>query len=847
MLHAWWFAVGGLVLAAGPVAIHLLNRQRYRVVYWAAMDFLRQAIRRSRRLMRLQDILLMLLRSLCVLLFGLAMARPYFTRPSAEVYPDQPVHAVLAIDNSLSMGYERLGGTFLDGAKARAKEFVGRLPPGSRISVLPACGSAGAVNPGAYSTKEDAIDAINAVSLVDRSAKAAAVLDLAQAACRRIASPSTKQIIFLSDQQAINWPQESLAPQIEKLAGLLQLVQVGASGEENAWISDFRLQDGIADVQTPAVFLATVRFQGLAPRRVQVMLSIEGMPFAPQTVELQPGQAKEIRFPAYRFSVPVQPGQVTFVRAEVAIEPHDHLAADDRRVLAVPVVAALPVVFVDQLGPDEDPKKNWYGETFRLRRLLAPEITREERAKQLVQVRHLKPERLSLEQLRDARLVVVAGLPKPPSPPTLSLLRQYVEQGGSLVLAAGGDFNPGAWTQAAYGDGLGILPAPLKPAPIGTVPGLARGQTLKAFQLDFNSLIHEYFVLEQTSREELEELYRLPYFFKAVEADTSDGTVEKMVGAVAAQIEKDRKALADVDQRLAELNAAAAKASDGASAYQDRMRLENTREQLQPQWLLWARSVEAPDDQALSPQELAERGKPRILGSYTNQVPFLIERQMGRGRVLFLSTGVFRDWNTLTATNAALVFDRIFRDLLARTLPKRNLTTTERLVIPVPPEMRSSQFTLTDPAGNVDRLSVDALGGDRYGLILTNLVERGFYRVSCQLSVVGRQSRSDNFQLPTDNFLLAVNGPAEESELAALDAAGLQARMTGAEYRWVPEESSIRLAAGADLDQDLWKWVILAVFAVLAVESAILAWPHIRGGQTFLSASKTVVRKEAGP
>ena len=47
--------------------------------------------------------------------------------------------------------------------------------------------------------------------------------------------------------------------------------------------------------------------------------------------------------------------------------------------------------------------------------------------------------------------------------------------------------------------------------------------------------------------------------------------------------------------------------------------------------------------------------------------------------------------------------------------------------------------------------------------------------------------------------------------------------MTGTDYRFVPEEASIRLAAAAGLDQDLWKWVILAVFAVLAVESAILA------------------------
>ncbi len=57
----------------------------------------------------------------------------------------------------------------------------------------------------------------------------------------------------------------------------------------------------------------------------------------------------------------------------------------------------------------------------------------------------------------------------------------------------------------------------------------------------------------------------------------------------------------------------------------------------------------------------------------------------------------------------------------------------------------------------------------------------------------------------------------------------------------------------AGLDQDLWKWVILAVFGVLAVESAILAWPHFRRGQKFLSAGsqsqrgQTVVPKEAGP
>ena len=48
-----WFAVAGLVAAGGVVVIHLLNRRRYRVLPWAAMDFLREAVFRSRRIMRM--------------------------------------------------------------------------------------------------------------------------------------------------------------------------------------------------------------------------------------------------------------------------------------------------------------------------------------------------------------------------------------------------------------------------------------------------------------------------------------------------------------------------------------------------------------------------------------------------------------------------------------------------------------------------------------------------------------------------------------------------------------------------------------------------------------------------
>ena len=145
---------------------------------------------------------------------------------------------------------------------------------------------------------------------------------------------------------------------------------------------------------------------------MQVTLAVNGVTVATQTVDLQPGQAREVRFPPYQFDVAVQPGRALFVPAEVSI-PADNLPADDKRFLAVPVVSSLPVVFVDSVGPDENPQRNRFGETFRLRRLLAPVTARGQSDPQLIQVRHVKIDRVDRDLLKDARLVVIAGVSKP--------------------------------------------------------------------------------------------------------------------------------------------------------------------------------------------------------------------------------------------------------------------------------------------------------------------------------------------------------------------------------------------------------------------------------------------------
>ncbi len=66
----------GLLAAAVPVAIHLLNRRRHKTIQWAAMQFLLKATRESRGKKKLRHILILTCRALAIAALVFAAARP---------------------------------------------------------------------------------------------------------------------------------------------------------------------------------------------------------------------------------------------------------------------------------------------------------------------------------------------------------------------------------------------------------------------------------------------------------------------------------------------------------------------------------------------------------------------------------------------------------------------------------------------------------------------------------------------------------------------------------------------------------------------------------------------------
>src|SRR5262245_21901425 len=70
-----WFLAAG----AAPVIIHLWNKRRHREIRWAAMQYLLAAIRNNSRRITIEQLILLLIRTLTVVLVAFAVAEPYLS------------------------------------------------------------------------------------------------------------------------------------------------------------------------------------------------------------------------------------------------------------------------------------------------------------------------------------------------------------------------------------------------------------------------------------------------------------------------------------------------------------------------------------------------------------------------------------------------------------------------------------------------------------------------------------------------------------------------------------------------------------------------------------------------
>lgn len=884
------FAIAGIIAAIGPILIHLLNRRRFKTVSWAAMDFLREAMERNRKILHVRDVLLLALRVLAVVLFGLVLSRPYFkgatssavwqaliagfslllafgfaiglatsrkgqskgwlaaglliglgaagyqlyglSRPSVTSSESMsnarsPVHAVLVVDNSRSLGVESLGGTLLDRARRKGAEFIDSLPPESRITVIPLAGSEDLFTLDAYRNKDDAKRALDRVKLVDAEGNVRSGLELAEQACLQTIDPPSKRVVLLTDLQANAWETGLSADLVRRLSGL-QVVNLATGPARNVWITGFHIEDGLTSTEVPCRLLARVHASGVGDLsspsgtadsfEVQVKLLIDGEEVASQAIEMTPGQEREIEF-MHQFDLladPLKPGSAVatlVVQSELAST--DQLLSDNRQQIVVPIVASLPVVFVDEYGDQENLEQNKIGETYALRHLMAPRSSSDKSQRRLIHVEHVRPDQVTQSLLETARLVVMAGIEKPDET-TIALLHDYVQQGGPLMLLAGGQFDATAWTKGAWLDGNGILPAPLDAKPLGMTPEEAP-QQIQPFYAAFRTMQHDFFLVEGEDPQALASLFDSTPFFKAVRPDLTSSVLDAQLAADTQRFQDEKSFLDKYASRHHAVDH-----SQGTSDDDRRFR------SIEPAWWNW-RSPLPLVDRTLAPEALAKQSQPRVLASFDgDRGPFVVERRIGAGRIVFFTSGVTSNWNLLRGSGAMYMFHRACCQLMEGTLPVRNFVAGQRMTLPV--ERRADvRYWVRRPSGVKEPLNVDAISADVSGVTVRRPLVAGPYVVVSELSDANSTASASNV---LDDVTLAVNGSESESDLKGVSVFDLQSKLGHNDLRILTADEPIRLEGGARRGQDLWKILGWFVLACLLIEMLVLAIPALKSRST---------------
>lgn len=477
------FLVAGLLLASIPIIIHILNRRRFKIVNWAAMEFLLQALRKNRRRLRFEQWILLAVRCCVLGLLGLALSRPLGCDQSslASLAGRRSGLHVLVIDNSYSMSYEADrpdAKTHLDQAKLLAKGIIGRLSAGGEaVAIVTAARPATAV------IAKPAYDLEGARAAIDRIEQSYSDTDLtgafqqALAIGREESGQPNRLLYLLTDSTRSAWESqesEALASLGKDLASVFRVAHfnLGRANQWNHAVINLKPGSNLVRSQFANVFQTTVRGFGTGGEAsLHWKLDDQTLPGG--------GSIKpELDTPALTQSqAQIQQGGLHVISSSLASD--NRLKADDARWQVIDVAAELKVLIVE----GERGIGALAGSGAFLSLALAPPseegtnlITGHARTSSYVLPEVISDLELGNKVLGDYRAIILAGVSQVGAPQA-DQLKAFVEQGGTLILFMGEPVNG-----EAYNDVL---------LPRGLIPGtLSRRMSVSAdqqpFLFDFN-------------------------------------------------------------------------------------------------------------------------------------------------------------------------------------------------------------------------------------------------------------------------------------------------------------------------------------------------------------------------
>jgi hypothetical protein len=473
----FWLGLGGVAV---PVAVHILNRRRFRVVEWAAMRFLLEALRKNRRRLLLEELLLLLLRCLIVLLAGLALARFVGCGALERLGVDgQGRDIVFVLDDSYSMGQARGEESLFRRATDDLVERIEATTPRDRVAILrtstPQADRA-LLAMGQITDRESLTARLGALEPSDLRTALGPALDEARKLFPDGDRP--RRLYLLSDFRKVDLAEDRATNRLMKTFSALRgagvdvvAMDYGRSAGRNLTLQSIELADPFALAGRRLGVKLAIRNNGTQPvRDVPVTL----------TARFHDGRAfQDVALPEVLLDS-VAPGQVwrkeldftpdlvgsTVLTAEL---PADELPGDNVASLSLRVRRGVRVLIVDGRPNPGDPTQ---AGAFFLKTALDP-TGKGDHGFVVDVVPQQGLSRTAFTDYDVVFLVSVASFPLRPAVEEgvedpeqyadVARLEEYVRDGGGLAIFTGPTVDVGFYNRRLYDGGMGLSPLPIRP------------------------------------------------------------------------------------------------------------------------------------------------------------------------------------------------------------------------------------------------------------------------------------------------------------------------------------------------------------------------------------------------
>lgn len=399
----------GLGTIAVPIFVHLIQRERKRVVEFPSLMFVQKIPYQSVQRRRLRHWFLLLMRAAAIALIVAAFARPFFPEGAAAslAAAGGSRELVLLLDQSASMGY----GDRWQRALAAAQRAIESLGAGDRATLV-TFGRNAEERIRATADRGRLEATLNTTTLTSGGTRYGPALKLAESVLSQSNLPR-REAVLISDFQKSGWTGSEDVHFGEGTT--LTPVVIGDDKPANVAVPSVSFARAPFQNQERITVTAGVTSRSAEPiQGVPVSLEIDGHVLETQTVNIPANAAASVTFAPFTLA---SPGTHGVVKAG-----NDAMPVDNTFDFVLNPSQSLSVLVVDSGSAAES--------SFFLAKALGIGNS------PTFQVEIVPAARVTPQTLERRSVVVLNDTPLPPGVGT-SALKTYVERGGGLLIAFG--------------------------------------------------------------------------------------------------------------------------------------------------------------------------------------------------------------------------------------------------------------------------------------------------------------------------------------------------------------------------------------------------------------------------